>query len=76
MNLVLFEYREIHTAVYPFFHKVRMCVEIVFLAMFQYKNPVFLQLAIVENQVGQCGQLGQFVGRVGKDEIKGLCIVL
>ena len=36
MNLVLFEYREIHTAVYPFFHKVRMCVEIVFLAMFQH----------------------------------------
>lgn len=66
----LSEQREIDTAVGPVLHEMRMVGEVVVLAVFQNEYSFRLQKVFFENEVGQCGQLGQRIGRVGKNEVE------
>ena len=68
--LSLLKKGEVYAAVDALFHKVGMGREIVFLAMLQDEESSFTQHVLFKNQVGQCRQLGQFVRRVGKDQVK------
>ena len=65
-----FKYREVYTSIYPPFHKVRMILKVVFLAVFQYKQTSFFQQIIFKNKIGKGFQSLQFIRRIGKDEIE------
>ena len=70
MAPLLFKEREVHAAVYPPFHKVRMIFEIVFLPVFQNEQAVFFQQVVLENKVGNRFQSFQFIRRIGKNEVE------
>ena len=50
--------------------EVRMAGEVVCLAVLKYKQAVFLQQLVAEDEVGQCLQPVQLIGRVGKHEVE------
>ncbi len=59
-----------HIAVVAVLDKVRMCVETVVFAVFEYKNAVRAQSVFGKNAVGNLGYFGHLVGRVGKDKVE------
>lgn len=59
-----------HIAVVAMLDKVRMCVETVVFAVFEYKNAARAQSIFSKNAVGNGGNFGHLVGRVGKDKIE------
>ncbi len=61
-----------HIAVVAVLDKVRMCIETVVFAVFEYKNTVRAQSVFGKNAVGNLGDFGHLVGRVGKDKVEHL----
>ena len=64
------EEREIDAAVLAVLEEVGMLGEIVVLAVFEDEEPVGLEQTALDDEVGQCGEFLEGVGRVGKDEVE------
>ena len=62
--------REVHAAILTMLNKVGMLREIVVLAVLEDKDALRLQQTVLEDEVGNSGQLLQGIGRVGKDEVE------
>ena len=62
--------REIHAAILAMLHEVGMLREIVVLAVLEDEDALRLQQAMLEDEIGNSGQLLQGIGRVGKDEVE------
>ena len=68
--------REVHTAIHPLLYEMGMRLEGILLAVLQDEKSVFFQQAVGEDQIGESLQIGQFVGRVCKNEIELFMAIL
>ena len=67
---ILLEEGEVYTAVLAVLDKAGMLAEVVVLAVFYDEQAILSEEATFQNHVGEFGDLGQDVGRVGKDEVE------
>ena len=63
------EETEIHFAVMPLLHEMRMLLEVLVFVVLQHKHTVFFQQVVVENKLDQLIVMLAIVWRVGKDEV-------
>ena len=64
------EEREVDAAILSVLREVGRAAEVVVLTVLQYEEGAGLQQAVCADELRQCGQLLQRVGRVGKDKVK------
>lgn len=66
LHFRLSEQAEVHAAVCPVLNESGHILKAVVLAVFEYEYAVGLQQSALKYQLGQGGQFGQGVGRIGK----------
>ena len=76
LHFRLSEQAEVHAAVCPVLNESGHILKTVVLAVFEYEDAVGLQQSALKYQLGQGGQLGKSVGRIGKDEVELLVTAL
>lgn len=76
LHFRLSEQAEVHAAVCPVLNESGHILKAVVLAVFEYEDAVGLQQSALKYQLGQGGQFGQGVGRIGKDEVELLMAAL
>ena len=70
IGIRLAEEREVDAAVAAVLQEARMGGEVVLLAVLEHEDAALLQQVAIQDEVGDVGELGQRVGRVGKDEVE------
>lgn len=76
LHFRLSEQAEVDAAVSAVFYKSGHILKAVVLAVFKHKYAVGLQQSALKYELGQSGQLGKSVGRIGKDKVELLVTAL
>ena len=76
LHFRLSEQAEVHAAVCPVLNESGHILKTVVLAVFEYEDAVGLQQSALKYELGQSGQLGKSVGRIGKDKVELLVTAL
>ena len=73
---VWLEETEVHATVYAFLHEAGVLGKAVVLAMLEDEHAALGKHSLVQDEVGQLGQTGECIGRIGEDEVEGVVALL
>ena len=66
------EETEVHATVYAFLHEAGVFGKAVVLAMLEDEHAALGKHSLAQDEVGQFGQTGEGIGRIGEDEVEGV----